>query len=69
MKKYLYALMMLMSGILAMATSPDAAARRLSDKEIETAIKAYMDECRTNGMAVVMVRGNNIVYQNAFGWK
>ncbi len=69
MRKYLYALMMLMAGIFAMATSTDAAARRLSDKEIETAIKAYMDECRTNGMAVVMVKGNSIVYQNAFGWR
>lgn len=44
-------------------------AEKLSKKQIEKQITGFMEECRTNGLAVVMVKGDKVVYQNAFGWK
>ena len=44
-------------------------AQQLTEREIEKTIQGYMDECRTNGMSVALVKGNDIIYQHAFGWR
>ena len=43
--------------------------QRLNAAQIEGKIRGYMDEGKTVGMAVVMVKGDKIVYQNAFGYR
>lgn len=47
----------------------EAGAQKLSQSQIEDKIKGYMEECMTNGLAVVMVKGDDVIYQNAFGYK
>ena len=47
--------------------SDPACAQRLTPAQIEENIRGYMDECKTVGMAVVMVKGDKVVYQKAFG--
>lgn len=42
---------------------------QLSAQQIDDKILGYMDDCMTVGMAVVLVKGNQIVYQNAFGYR
>ena len=44
-------------------------AQRLDTAQIEDKIRGYMDECKTVGMAVVMVKGDKVVYQKAFGYR
>lgn len=46
-----------------------ANAKKLSEAQIKEKIEGYMEECMTNGLSVVMVKGDKVVYQNAFGWK
>ena len=43
--------------------------KTLTDKQIEERILSYMDECRTAGMAVVFMKGDRIIYQNALGYR
>jgi len=40
-----------------------------ADTHIEDAIKSYMEDCHTRGLSVVLVKGDKILYQNAFGYK
>jgi CubicO group peptidase (beta-lactamase class C family) len=46
-----------------------ACAQRLTPAQVEEKIRGYMDECKTVGMAVVMVKGDKVVYQKAFGYR
>lgn len=46
-----------------------AGGQQLTTEQIGDKIRGYMDENRTVGMAVVMVKGDKIVYQNAFGYR
>lgn len=39
------------------------------EQEIEQQILQYMDECKTVGMSIVLVKGDKIVYQNALGYQ
>ena len=50
-------------------TAKLACAQRLTTAQVEEKIRGYMDECRTAGMAVVMVKGDKVVYQKAFGYR
>ena len=50
-------------------TAKPACARRLTPAQVEEKIRGYMDENRTVGMAVVMVKGDKAVYQKAFGYR
>lgn len=43
--------------------------KTMTDKEIEQQILSYMEECRTAGMSVVLMKGDRIVYQNALGYR
>ena len=57
----------------AFAQNADAAkpacAQRLTPAQVEEKIRGYMDESRTVGMAVMMVKGDKTVYQKAFGYR
>ena len=46
-----------------------AAAQRLTPVQVADSIRAYMDECRTMGLATVLFKGDDILYMNAFGWR
>ena len=50
-------------------TADPACAQRLTPAQVEEKIRGYMDECKTVGMAVVMVKGDKVVYQKAFGYR
>ncbi len=50
-------------------TASPACAQRLAPAQVEEKIRGYMDECKTVGMAVVMVKGDKVVYQKAFGYR
>ena len=50
-------------------TADAACAQRLTPAQVEEKIRGYMDECKTVGMAVVMVKGDKVVYQKAFGYR
>ena len=50
-------------------TAKPACAQRLTPAQVEEKIRGYMDECKTVGMAVVMVKGDKVVYQKAFGYR
>ncbi len=65
MKKHLF----LIAFAALLFCGADADAQKLSQSQIEDKIKGYMEECMTNGLAVVMVKGDNVIYQNAFGYK
>lgn len=39
------------------------------ETEIEKAIKSYMEDCHTKALSVVLVKGDSILYQGAFGYK
>ncbi len=41
----------------------------LSKRQIEKKILGYMEECRTVGMSVVIVKGDKTIYQEAFGYR
>jgi Beta-lactamase class C and other penicillin binding proteins len=41
----------------------------LTPSQVEDKIRCYMDENKTVGMAVVMVNGDKVVYQKAFGYR
>lgn len=50
----------------------DAKGRKLSKAEkaeVEAEILKAMDDCRTAGLAVVFVKGDKVLYQNAFGYR
>ena len=47
----------------------DAPSNTLNVAQVEGKIRGYMDEGKTVGMAVVMVKGDKIVYQRAFGYR
>ena len=49
--------------------SDPACAQRLTPAQVEEKIRGYMEECKTVGMAVVMVKGDKVVYQKAFGFR
>lgn len=69
MKKSL-SIIALASALLVCAPSTMVAkSRTMTDKQIEKQILSYMDECRTAGMSVVLVKGDKIIYQNAFGYR
>ena len=50
-------------------TAKPACAQRLTPAQVEEKIRGFMDENRTVGMAVVMVKGDKTVYQKAFGYR
>lgn len=50
-------------------TASPACSQRLTPAQVEEKIRGYMDECKTVGMAVVMVKGDKVVYQKAFGYR
>ena len=50
-------------------TADPVCAQRLAPAQVEEKIRGYMDECKTVGMAVVMVKGDKVVYQKAFGYR
>ena len=52
----------------ALLAAPPSA-QRLDTAQIEGKIRGYMDDGRTVGMAVVMVKGDKVVYQKAFGYR
>ncbi|MBO4570390.1 MAG: serine hydrolase [Bacteroidales bacterium] len=52
-----------------LAVAPQVRAQKLTEKEIEETILGYMDDCRTRGMSVALVMGDEIIYQKAFGWR
>lgn len=52
---------------LCVNAEPKKGSKTMSDKQIEKTILGYMEECKTAGMEVVLVKGNDIIYQNAFG--
>ena len=60
-------LLLLAALVLTVYSAAPARAQQLSQSQIEEKIRGYMDECMTAGMAVVLVKGDKIVYQNAFG--
>lgn len=43
--------------------------KTMSNRQIEKTILGYMDECRTAGLSVVLVKGNKIVYEKALGYR
>ena len=55
--------------LLLLCSAATARAQQLTEKEIEKTILGYMDDCRTVGMAVALVKGDEIIYQKAFGWR
>lgn len=60
--------------LLALSATDGQAAKRKDkkitpDQEIHNQLLQYMDECHTAGMSVVLVKGDNIVYQDALGYK
>ena len=55
--------------LLLLCSAATAHAQQLTEKEIEKTILGYMDDCRTVGMAVALVKGDEIIYQKAFGWR
>lgn len=65
MKKYFPSLAAAL--LLMLLCAAPASAQQLSQSQIEEQILGYMDDCRTAGMAVVLVKGNDIIYQKAFG--
>lgn len=67
--KRLFAILAIASSVLCANAEPKKGSKTMSDKEIEKTILGYMDECKTAGMAVVLVKGNDIVYQNALGYR
>ena len=66
MKKFFFSLAAFALALTVFTATP-ARAQQLSQSQIEEKIRGYMDECMTAGMAVVLVKGDKIVYQNAFG--
>lgn len=44
-------------------------AQQFTTPQIEEKIRGYMDECKTVGMAVVLVKGDKVIYQKAFGYR
>ena len=66
MKKTLLSLAAL---VLVVFSATPARAQQLTPQQIEDKILGYMDECMTAGMAVVLVKGDKIVYQNALGYR
>ena len=67
MKKTLLSFVALVLAVFS--ATPVRAQQQLSLQQIEDKILGYMDECMTAGMAVVMVKGDKIVYQNALGYR
>ena len=65
-RKFVPALIMCLA--LSSATG-FAKSKTLTNKQIEQKILGYMEECRTPGMSVVLMKGNEVVYQNAFGYR
>ena len=61
------------AAVAALAISvPESCAQKsktMSDKQIEKEILSYMAEYKTAGMSVVLVKGDKVVYQNAFGYR
>ena len=66
--KRLFALSATLFALTLLFATPTRA-QQLSLSQMEDKILGYMDDCMTVGMAVVMVKGNQIVYQNAFGYR
>lgn len=70
MKRGIFNLIRLSGCLLALVLATvSLRAQQLTEREIEKTIQGYMDECRTNGMSVALVKGNDIIYQHAFGWR
>ena len=61
MRRLVSVLFMLMAGTVFADTVPVAA--------LEAKIRGLMDENRVAGMAVVLVKGDKVVYQQAFGYR
>lgn len=70
MKKTLTVILTLLLALLLTESQALAKKERpLSQKEeIEKQIRQYMDECKTVGMCIVLVKGDKVVYQGAFGY-
>jgi len=67
--KRIFILLALAFVCLGANAEPKKGSKTMSDKEIEKTILGYMDECKTAGMAVVLVKGDKVVYQNALGYR
>ena len=57
----------LLAALLAFPTV--GRAQRLTGAQVADSIRSWMEECRTMGLATVLFKGNDILYQNAFGWR
>lgn len=55
----------LLSALLAFPTA--GRAQKLTGAQIADSIRTYMEECRTAGLATVLFKGDQVLYQNAFG--
>ena len=54
--------------VFSAGTAP-AQPLQLSAQQIDEKILGFMDESMTVGMSVILVKGNQVVYQNAFGYR
>jgi CubicO group peptidase (beta-lactamase class C family) len=69
MKKNLFFAAMAIGLLLIGGPSYAQKSKTMSNKEIEKTILGYMDECKTAGMSVVLMKGDKAVYQHAFGYR
>ena len=56
---------LLLAVLLAFPTA--GRAQRLTGAQVADSIRSWMEECRTMGLATVLFKGNDILYQNAYG--
>ena len=69
MKKNLYFAALALCLLLIGGPSFAQKSKTMSNKQIEKTILGYMEECRTPGMSVVLIKGDKPVYQKAFGYR